>query len=66
MLSVGFQLAAAADGTWTAVFRGSCMQGACNVFARRFDAPAAHLKWDRNVIGKELRDATKLESWTNG
>jgi hypothetical protein len=34
--SSGFQLAAQPDGTWTAVFRDSCMQSACNVFARRF------------------------------
>ena len=33
----GFQLAALPDGTWTTAFRDSCMQGACNVFARRFD-----------------------------
>jgi len=37
-LSAGFQLAALPDGTWTAVFRDSCMQNACNVFARRFSA----------------------------
>lgn len=35
--SAGFQLAALPDGTWTTVFRDSCMQSACNVFARRFD-----------------------------
>jgi hypothetical protein len=37
-LSTGLQLAALPDGTWTAVFRDSCMQNACNVFARRFGA----------------------------
>jgi hypothetical protein len=36
--SVGFQLAAQPDGTWTVAFRDGCMQGACNVFARRFSA----------------------------
>jgi hypothetical protein len=35
--ATGFQLAALPDGTWTTVFRDGCMQGACNVFARRFD-----------------------------
>lgn len=35
--SAGFQLAALPDGTWTTVFRDSCMQSTCNVFARRFD-----------------------------
>lgn len=35
--AAGFQLAALPDGTWTTVFRDGCMQGACNVFARRFD-----------------------------
>ncbi len=35
--AAGFQLAALPDGTWTTVFRDSCMQGACNVFARQFD-----------------------------
>jgi hypothetical protein len=35
--AAGFQLAALPDGTWTTVFRDSCMQSACNVFARRFD-----------------------------
>jgi hypothetical protein len=35
--AAGFQLAAQPDGTWTAVFRDSCMNDACNVFARRFD-----------------------------
>jgi len=34
----GFQLAALPDGTWTAVFRDSCMAGACNIFGRRFDS----------------------------
>jgi hypothetical protein len=33
----GFQLAALPDDTWTAVFRDSCMTGACNIFGRRFD-----------------------------
>ncbi|HEU4730081.1 MAG TPA: hypothetical protein VFT22_19420, partial [Kofleriaceae bacterium] len=33
----GFQLAALPDGTWTAVYRDSCMAGACNIFGRRFD-----------------------------
>jgi len=35
--AAGFQLAALPDGTWTTVFRDSCQQSACNVFARRFD-----------------------------
>jgi hypothetical protein len=35
--TAGFQLAALPDGTWTTVFRDSCQQSACNVFARRFD-----------------------------
>jgi hypothetical protein len=35
--AAGFQLAALPDGTWTTVFRDGCMQGVCNVFARRFD-----------------------------
>lgn len=33
----GFQVAAAPDGTWTAVYRGACAQP-CQMFARRFDA----------------------------
>jgi hypothetical protein len=33
----GVQLASQPDGTWTAVFRDSCMAGSCNIFARRFD-----------------------------
>jgi hypothetical protein len=35
--AAGFQLAALPDGTLTTVFRDSCQQSACNVFARRFD-----------------------------
>jgi hypothetical protein len=35
--AAGFQLAALPDGTWTTVFRDGCMQGVCNMFARRFD-----------------------------
>jgi hypothetical protein len=35
--AAGFQLAAAPDGTWTAVFRDGCTADACNMFARRFD-----------------------------
>lgn len=34
----GFQVAALADGTWTAAFRDSCPSGSCSLFARRFDA----------------------------
>lgn len=33
----GFQVAAALDGTWTAVYRGTCSTP-CNMYARRFDA----------------------------
>lgn len=33
----GFQVAALADGTWTAVFRDSCLTSSCSIFARRFD-----------------------------
>jgi hypothetical protein len=33
----GFQVAALADGTWTAAFRDSCLGGSCSIFARRFD-----------------------------
>lgn len=33
----GFQVAAGADGTWTAAYRDGCTQP-CNMFARRFDA----------------------------
>ncbi len=32
----GFQLAALADGTWTAGFRDQCTE--CNIFGRRFDS----------------------------
>lgn len=39
--AAGFQLAALPDGTWTAVFRDGCTQGACDVFARRFDRAGA-------------------------
>jgi hypothetical protein len=35
----GFQLAAAPDGTWTAVYSAPC-NTPCNVFGRRFDASA--------------------------
>lgn len=35
----GSQVAAAADGTWTAVYRGACL-APCDMFARRFDATA--------------------------
>ncbi len=34
--SNGFQIAAAADGTWTVVYRDRC-NDPCNMFARRFD-----------------------------
>ena len=33
----GSQVAAAPDGTWTAVYRGACI-APCDMFARRFDA----------------------------
>ncbi|HET7505007.1 MAG TPA: hypothetical protein VFK02_28480 [Kofleriaceae bacterium] len=39
--AAGFQLAALPDGTWTAVYRDSCMENACNLFGRRFDATGA-------------------------
>lgn len=35
----GFQLAAAADGTWTTVYNAAC-NTPCNVFGRRFDRAA--------------------------
>jgi hypothetical protein len=34
--AVGFQLAAIADGSWTAVYRDDC-PSPCNMYARRFD-----------------------------
>lgn len=48
----GFQVAAAADGTWTAAYRDKCT-APCNMYARRFD------KTGRPV-------STKLAAGTNG
>lgn len=50
--SDGFQIGAAPDGTWTAVYRDSC-PAPCNMFARRFD-----------VTGKPAVSA--LAAGTNG
>lgn len=35
--AIGYQLAAASDGTWTIVHSAACSPQPCNVFARRFD-----------------------------
>jgi hypothetical protein len=35
--AVGFQVAAAPDGTWTTAYRDGCTGTACNIFGRRFD-----------------------------
>ena len=35
--AIGYQLAAAADGTWTAVHSADCFPTPCHVFGRRFD-----------------------------
>ena len=48
----GFQVAAAADGTWTAAYRDGC-DAPCNMFARRFDN-----------TGRPV--STKLAAGTNG
>ena len=58
----GFQLAALPDGTWTAVFRDSCIALACNIFARRFDANGAPVQTEAAASSNAFPVTTVLTS----
>jgi len=58
----GFQLAALPDGTWTAVFRDSCIALSCNIFGRRFDATGAPVQTEAAAGSNAFPLTTELTS----